>query len=458
MGLWDPGLVWEPRMERAGRSAKTALAIAATGMVGLAIAVSVAIVVGLMSAPPASAAQSGLVYAGCQSSPDGPVEPSCSQLEGLSYTGAFAVSLDGTSAYASFPDGVSVYRRAPDGQLSFQECFSATGEAPCTQVPGVLGTARDIAVPPDGRSVYLAGSSRRETLIGFQRDPADGTLTFSSCSVSDYGGGPGPPGCPLGPFQRALQVESSRDGRTIYVADEGCADNTGECFASVGVYTRDPATSLLTPSGRSRPATQGHGPFAVTPVGGTVYELDSDFGTISVHKRIGGSGLKRTQCLWPRKRRFYGPCKRVRKMGKAEAIAVSPHGSSVVTVVNPKRGKSWLTLFDRARNGKLSFERRAFDKRLRSVSDLRFTSDGTLIAASGAGEDSFLLRFKVNPKRGTVALAQCLSSAKRSGCTRLPELRGLSEIAVREPHLYATVADLATGSGLNAVLRFRAAG
>ena len=55
MGLWDPGLVWEPRMERAGRSAKTALAIAATGMVGLAIAVSVAIVVGLMSAPPDTA-------------------------------------------------------------------------------------------------------------------------------------------------------------------------------------------------------------------------------------------------------------------------------------------------------------------------------------------------------------------------------------------------------------------
>jgi hypothetical protein len=414
-----------------------------------------ALAVALSVPSAASAAKGKVVFEGCQSSSQGPPTPGCSPLEGLSYTEAFAVSLDGRSAYASRPDGLNVFARDPStGELSLVQCFDAQGDPPCGQAPGIRGAARDIAVPHDGLSVYVAG--RDNTLVGFKRDLADGRLTFSSCRLSSYGGDPGVPDCPPGEFQEALQVEASRDGRSIYLATDGCADNTGDCFASIAVYVRDPLTSALVHSRSSDPATQRPGPIAVTPTTGTVYEVDSGFGTISVFKRIGNSGLKRIQCLWPRKQEHAGPCKRVRKMGRARAIAVSPQGHSVVTAVYPKRGGSWLTLFSRAGNGKLTFAQRLVDGRLRSADDLRFTSDGrTLLAASGAGADSFLLRFTVNPRKNRITPAECLSSAKRKGCTQVPLLRGLRTLAAFNLQLYGVVADPSVATGLNALVRFR---
>jgi hypothetical protein len=419
--------------------------------------ISLALVLALccVVAPAAVAAPGELTFEGCQSSPEGPAEPGCTALDGLSYTGALALSLDGKSAYASRPGGLSVFSRNADGELTFIECFSGTGDPACAPIPHTFRTPVDIALPHDGRSVYVAGGTSGP-LLGFSRNAGDGRLTLVWCESSSYGADGDPPGCPTGGYQEANQVEASSDGRSIYLADRGCTDNTGECFAGVGMYRRDPLTSLLTSTGGGSPATAGgDGRFAVTPKTGTVYGLDHQWGTISVFKRIRTEDLKRTQCLWPRAQAFAGPCKKARKMGRAKAIAVSPAGHTVVTVVNPKRGKSWLTLFDRARNGKLSFERRVFDKRLRSVSDLQFANDGrTLLVASGAGEDSFLLRFQVSPKKGGAKLAQCLSSAKRKGCAHIPQLRGLTEIAAREPDVYAVVADGNLDTGLNAVLRF----
>jgi 6-phosphogluconolactonase (cycloisomerase 2 family) len=420
----------------------------------MTIAWLTAMAAALACAPAAPAAPGKLVLQGCQSSPEGPAEPGCTPLEGLSYTGALGLSADGRSAYASFPNGVNVYSRDPaTGELSFRECFNSDGAPPCAQIPGILGTAWDVSVPADGLSVYVAGGLR-QTLIGFRRDPSDGGLTFVSCEYSSYGSIGDLPGCPVGPFQEAREVESSPDGRAVYLADRGCADNTGECFVSVLAYERDPQTSVLTFRDRGSPATSGGGPFALEAGVGNVYHADSKFGTISVFKRVGAATLKRVQCIRPSKQRA---CRRARRMGRARALALSPNGKLLVTAANPKRGASWLAVFERARNGKLSFRERIKDARLRSTDQLEFGPDGrSLYAVSGAGEDSFLLRFKLNPKRGKIAFAQCLSSAPRDGCSGVPQLRGLSEVATVARSVYAVASDPDVAGGLNAVVRFGA--
>ncbi len=428
-------------------------------------------------APPAAAAPGQLVLVGCQRAADGPPLQGCTPLQGLAQTGALAFSANGRFAYASFPSGISVFdRKRRSGLLSFAQCLSATGGAPCTKIPGILGTATDIAVPFDGTSVYSAGG-RRPTLIGFTRDRLDGRLTFSFCMHSSYGAQGDLPGCPVGGFEEARQVEVSRDGRAAYLADRGCADNTGDCFATVIGYGRNPESSALGFRDRSDPATYGAGPFAVGGAG-TVYEVDSEHGTISVFGRVGAAGFRRVQCLWPRPDPGGPRCSTVPAMRRAQAIALSPNGRGAVTAVGLGKGAGGVVVFDRARDGKLRFRgclgpggiaarhgcrslRAPRGLPLAKPHQLVFSRDGrSLYLVAGEDRARFLVRFKVNRERGKIAFAQCFtavrSSISRGGCRYLRKLRGLTKISRAGRFLYAITANRRQAPGLNGLVRFRA--
>jgi hypothetical protein len=442
---------------------------ATIGVAALALAGTVAL------APSALAAPGQLVLVGCQRAADGPPLKSCTPLQGLAQTGALAFSADGRFAYASFPSGISVFdRNRRSGLLSFAQCLSATGGAPCTKIPGILGTAADIAVPFDGTSVYSAGG-RRQTLIGFRRDRLDGRLTFSFCRYSSYGAQGDLPGCPVGGFEEARQVESSRDGRAVYLADQVCADNTGECFSGVHAYRRNPVTSALSLRDTSDPATAGSGPFALGRRG-TLYEVDSEHGTISVFRRIHAAGLRRIQCLWPRTDPYGPHCATVPAMRRARAIALSPNGRSVITAIGLGTRAGGLVVFDRARDGKLRFRRclapvgiaarrgcgsLRTPRRLRLVEpeQLEFSRDGrSLYLVAGTDTARFLVRFKVNPRHGKLAFAQCFTAVRprseRGGCNYVRRLRGMTEISLRGRFLYAITANRLRVPGPNTLVRF----
>jgi hypothetical protein len=421
-----------------------------------------ALAIGLALASPAAAAPGQLVFAGCQSSATGPPVAGCTQLEDLDRPAALAFSADGRAAYAGVPGRLLVFDRdTAGGALSLAQCLASEAVAGCTPATGIIRTITDIAVPRDGTSVYTASNASR--LLGFRRDPANGRLTWDSCLYSNYGAQGDLPNCPVGEFQETRQVEVSADGRGVYLRDYGCADNTGDCFASIASYERNPQTSALTPRDYTDPATAGDGPFAVSPHGGTLYELDSGLGAISVFKRIGAAGLRWVQCLSPV--RSQG-CQQRSLMGRGAELALSPDGRRLITAIRSRRGAGRLGLFKRARNGKLAFRAclapagssttrrgcRSLGPRrglgLGQIDQLEFSPEGRSLYAVTGGA---LLRFKLRGRRGTIGLAQCLTGSPRRGCTHVPQLEGLSRIALTGRFVYAIAA-----AGGGTLVRFRA--
>lgn len=182
----------------------------------------------------------------------------CSQpLHGVS---ELAVSPDGRSLYtggAETIDVVAVNRRT--GALRQlrgpRSCFAEdpqrSGERGCTAARGI-GALGAIAVAPDGRDVYVAGSGSNG--IGAFRRAHDGSLSQSiryPCLTED-GGDPysfdGTPGaCQDGKaLQSASGLAFSADGRQIYVS--GDASSTAGS-GQLSVIERDPATGAITQGG-----------------------------------------------------------------------------------------------------------------------------------------------------------------------------------------------------------------
>ncbi len=408
-------------------------------------------------AAPAGASPGHLRFAGCQSSAAAPPVAGCTQLEELEAPGSLTFSVDGRSAYVGVPGRLlALDRDAAGGALSLSQCLASVADPRCTQVTGLIRTVTDIAVTRDGTSVYTASNANR--LLGFTRNTNDGRLTWNFCLYSNYGNQGDLPGCPVGNFQETRQLEVSRDGRAVYLRDYGCADNTGDCFASVASYLRDPHTTGVTPRDGTDPATTGDGPFAVSPRGGTLYELDSDSGAISIFSPLGAARLRFSQCLAPIKAQI---CERPARMGRASQLAVSPDGGLLITALRSGR----LRLFKRSRNGKLDFRAclspagrgrgcrslgrmRGLDTA--KVEQLRFSPDGRSLYAVADEAGGTLLRFTFQRKRGRLRLAQCLTSSPHRGCTQVPQLAGLSHIALTGRWVYA----VAAGGG-GTLVRFR---
>jgi DNA-binding beta-propeller fold protein YncE len=103
-----------------------------------------------------------------------------------------AISADGKNLYAaSYAEGendaVDVFDINADGTITQKAgvagCFTATGSSgACSAVPG-LGSPTDVAVTPDGQSVFVTSVVGHDDgpVIEFNRDPETGALTPGSC-------------------------------------------------------------------------------------------------------------------------------------------------------------------------------------------------------------------------------------------------------------------------------------
>jgi len=425
------------------------------------VAGAVALLAVIASGPDdARAAKAGLALVGCQSSVKGPEVPGCDRLEGLDRPGAIAFSADGRSGYASYPDGIAVFDRdAQTGALTFTQCLGAAGTPPCDQSAQIRGTGFDIVVPPDGLSVYAVAPS---WLYSFRRDPTTGRLTFASCEYTSSYGNTDPLGCPVGPFAQPHQIEGSTEGRTVYLRDSDCADNTGTCQAGLTAYARDAQTSLLSSSPFVFSGT-GWSFGAMAAAGGNLYAVNFGSRTgISAFSRTGSGTIRQTGCVTEQE----GKGCRTHKKATPAAIAVSPNGRMLVTVRNGR-----LAVFARKSNGQLSFKHclaagkgkrrggcrplgRVPKNGLSSLQQLEFSADGRSLYAAPLHGGTRLLRFNVKPHGGKIAFADCLSSGRSKGCAPTPALRGLAEIATVGPFLYAS----AVGTDVSKVLRFRPGG
>ncbi len=150
---------------------------------------------------------------------------SCDDGNALDGASAVALSPNGSSLYsASFQsDAISVFDRLGNGELDQKAgsagCISETGAGGCADGKG-LDLATDVAVSPDGTTVYSAAVVS-SAVVGYGRDAATGALSqvagTAGC-VSEAGAGPCQDGVALA---QADAVAVSPNSQSIYVGPAG---------------------------------------------------------------------------------------------------------------------------------------------------------------------------------------------------------------------------------------------
>jgi DNA-binding beta-propeller fold protein YncE len=154
----------------------------------------------------------GLKPMGCVGN-TGTGPPSCIGSDGLDRPESVAVSPDGRNVYVASGDNLVLFERVAGGGLKPIGCVgnSGTGAPSCIGSEGLAG-ADSVAVSPDGRNVYVAGSNSNAVVV-FERF-AGGGLRPMGC-IGNVG--TGPPGC-IGSegLTGASSIVVSPDGADAY--------------------------------------------------------------------------------------------------------------------------------------------------------------------------------------------------------------------------------------------------
>jgi len=267
----------------------------------LTLAALAAASVALAGAAPAEATPGDPYFNACNSHA---VLLGCTQ-DVLGSATSVEVSPDGRHVYlATYQPvtGIQLYDRAPTGALTRRGgsdgCVTAAGP-PCATGTNMM-LAWDIAISPDGRSLYYAGDGDR--LLVFDRDPDTGVLGqkagFDGCIGS-------PPGCtPRIGNPSVFGVVVSSDNRSVYV----------RTFSGLLVFDRDPDTGTLAQkAGVAGCLDENAMPgcldtfglsfgsdvnqIAVSPNGRQLYVPFTDPGGITVFNRASNGTLAQSACI-----------------------------------------------------------------------------------------------------------------------------------------------------------------
>ena len=168
----------------------------------------------------------------------------CAQsIDGLARVHQIALSPDGTSLYAAaiVDDSVVRFKRKTNGVLVPKGCIqdNDTGTDGCTKQTNGLEGARALTVSPDGSSLYV-GASGDDAVVHLTRDTTSGGLHSSGC-VDDNDTGDDDCQQSADGLDYPQSVAVSPDGASLYVA--GLRDD------AIVTLTRDPGTGALTPQG-----------------------------------------------------------------------------------------------------------------------------------------------------------------------------------------------------------------
>lgn len=122
------------------------------------------------------------------------VDRGCTHGRRLAAPNAVTTSPDGRNVYVvAGADGdgalLTYARDTATGALTEQDCIADSAADGCTRSDAIAG-ANDVAVAPDGLTVYVLGALPGSIGV-FRRDPATGALTQEQC-LATGGGEPAP--------------------------------------------------------------------------------------------------------------------------------------------------------------------------------------------------------------------------------------------------------------------------
>ena len=245
------------------------------------------------------------------------------------------------------------------GDLSYDGCVSNDGSGgSCADVPGTpLSGAGAIALSPDSKSLYVA-SLRSGTITHFFA-AANGQISYDGCVSNDGSGGlcADAPGSPLA---NADGVAVSPGGGSVYVASEGLAGSgpgtvthffaaPGGQLSYDGCVSNDASAGCLTVPGSSLNAADA---VAVSPDGSSVYVTAAPGYIVHLFAAAGGQ-LTYDGCV--SNDGSGGLCADApgTPLSGADSVAVSPNGRSVYVV---SASSHTLTHFFAAAAGQLTYD------------------------------------------------------------------------------------------------------
>ncbi len=336
-------------------------------------------------------------------------------------------------------------------------CVSEDGTGPCTDGHGLI-EPREVAVSPDGKSVYVAswdlnlGDGDGAALVRLNRDTTTGAISqpagAAGC-ISETGAGGCADGHALG---RVWSVVVSPDGKSVYVASGG----------GVARFNRNPTTGAISqPAGAAGcisedgtgPCADGHalaGAHSVTvsPDGKSVYvssftgpvnavaRLNRSTTTGAISQPAGAAG-----CV---SETGAGPCGDGHGLGVPTGLAVSPDGKSVYVA---SRGSDAVARFNRnSTTGAISQPAGAAGcvsdegagpcangHGLEQPSSVAVSPDGKTVYAAALVNDA-VVRFQRNTTTGAIVqpgdLPGCVSESGAGNCFNGHGLDGASSVAV----------------------------
>src|SRR5687768_15468375 len=127
------------------------------------------------------------------------------------------VSADGKSVYAvSLDDSIAhMFRSGPDGQIVWDGCLNNDGTQSCADVPGApLNAAGAVAASADNESVYVTALGS-DSLSHLLRSGPDGQIVWGGCLANTTF--EGCDDLSFGPLNGADDVAVSPDGISVYV-------------------------------------------------------------------------------------------------------------------------------------------------------------------------------------------------------------------------------------------------
>ncbi len=258
--------------------------------------------------PNASAATGDLAFQSRQSNATVAGQPCTVPAGLLQQVSNITISPDGKNAYgvALLSDALVVFdRNTTSGALTIKSgsagCFVNSIIGACTVVSDLaLNGIHDIAVSPDGKSLYAA-SQNSDTLVSFIRNTTTGALTVSGCLSNSALGG----SCVQQPglLDEVAVVTISPDGKNVYAVSAVTASPNGS--GVISTYSRDATTGALTYNNCISSAPLGScvvatGVFdlgfpyaskvALSPDGKTMYLIASSSASIAIFDRDATTG------------------------------------------------------------------------------------------------------------------------------------------------------------------------
>ncbi len=359
---------------------------------------------------------------------------------------------------------------ADTGQLTFGDCLTSdTTTTACTPIPGAkagmlhtpFGSVYGLAASPDGNNVY-AVSGIGSAVVAASRSPADGALAFLGCitSNSSVDGCLEIPGAASAGTNTGLGgmrgVALSPDGRSLYTASES--------NHAVGMFSRDPATGVLTyqgcftsdtdvtgctavagsSAGGTNTPLQSTRFLAVSPDGAQVYVAADDGDAVARFNRDSVTGtLTYQSCLTSNT--SVGGCTAIpgavaggvdTPLESLYGITVSPDGANVYTAAY--NGHT-IARFARAPNGVLTFTdcltsqtavatctpvpgatATGNDSNLFGATSVEISADGrnAYVASESAAS---VTGFDRDPSTGALTQRECFTSdTDQTACADLP--------------------------------------